>query len=313
MYNPLSLTALGLPTINTKFDNNATFVRSHLVSPLILGILRALISLYCFTTIIVAYSWLSQNFAPNTLRDIDIPTYTLILGKGFIGKSFSFFTFLTFWSLAFYFGVSAFHTLTYAYNRRRGNGRMSPLHDSLPRSLQLLHTLWYTTITTYPFLVSIVFWCTMYGSPWPTHSRFTQWINISVHGLNSLFAIFEVVFGAARPPPFIPHLLVVLLGLSLYLGLAYLSKATEDFYVYEWMNPAWGWQGIVAHIAGYAAGMTAIYSLVWGAMWLREQLISKHLERKESVTNAVIDEYAWSETPSCSTSTKELVIEVRAV
>ena len=35
----------------TGFDPSRTFVRSHFISPLVHGIIRALISIYCFTTI----------------------------------------------------------------------------------------------------------------------------------------------------------------------------------------------------------------------------------------------------------------------
>lgn len=248
-------------------------MRSHFLSPITLACIRALISLYCFTTIVVAYTWLSYHHAPYTLKDVSIPTYTILLGDYFIGRSLSYFTFLTFWSLAFYFGISSIHTFLYATNIRRSNPRTSPLHDSFPRALQLSHHFYYTTITTFPFLVTIVFWATLYGNPWPTSSPYTQWLNITVHGLNSLFAIFEILFTATKPPPFFSHLAVILALLSLYLGLAYLTKATQGFYVYAWMDPAWGWEGIVAHVAGYAAGMTGIYVIVWGVMWLRERLV----------------------------------------
>ncbi|KAI5359155.1 Putative protein rolling stone [Septoria linicola] len=305
MYNPLSLSALGLPSRGEKFDTGATFVRSHIVSPYKLACLRALIALYCWMTIIVAYSWLSYEYAPNTLRDVNIPTYTLILGKWFIAKSFSFFTFITYWSLAFYFTISLWHTFIYARNQAYlRTTTTSHLHDTFPRWLQLAHSLWYSTITTYPFLVSIVYWCTMYGGPWPSDSPFTQWINISVHGLNSLFAILEIVFSAVRPPPFISHLLVVLTGLSLYLGVAYITKAHQGIYVYEWMNPTWGAEGVAGHVFGYAAAMVGIYSLGWGATWTREWLVARKRTSSGQVVADAGDVWQASELSSVSSSRK---------
>ncbi|OAG02248.1 uncharacterized protein CC84DRAFT_1049418, partial [Paraphaeosphaeria sporulosa] len=241
--------AWGVP--QSGFDPNFTFVRSHFVSPVVLACIRAVLCLYSFTTIITCYTWLAHRTATVNLKDVNIDSYTIHQGEAAIGQSFSFFTYLTFWCLGFYFFISAFHTFTYVFRRT------SYLHTWL-RPLQLLHTLYYTTITTFPFLVTIVFWGTM-NSGWPA-GRFEQWINISVHGLNSVFAIVEIVLPATDPQPW-NHLSVVLLVLSVYLGLAYLTRGTQEFYVYEWMNPAHGWRSIVLHVVGYAAGMIALFVL----------------------------------------------------
>ncbi|KAF2440142.1 hypothetical protein P171DRAFT_489916 [Karstenula rhodostoma CBS 690.94] len=239
----------GVP--QSGFDTSYTFVRSHFVSPATLACIRAVLCLYSFTTIITCYTWLAHKTATISLKDVNLDPYTIQQGNAAIGQSFSFFTYLTFWSLGFYFLISAFHTFTYAFRRRTW------LH-TWPLPLQLLHTLFYSTITCFPFLVTIVFWGTM-NSGWPA-GRFEQWINLSVHGLNSVFAIVEIVLPATQPQPW-NHLSVVLLVLSGYLGLAYLTQETQGFYVYEWMNPAHGKGGIVLHIVGYAGGMIALFVL----------------------------------------------------
>jgi hypothetical protein len=59
-----------------------------------------------------------------------------------------YFTNLTYWSIGFYMAFSGLHTVIYA---RRG---VAPLQN-WPRILQLLHSLFYTTIVIYPFLVYI--------------------------------------------------------------------------------------------------------------------------------------------------------------
>lgn len=120
-----------------------------------------------------------------------------------------------------------------------------------------------------PFLVTIVFWGTM-NSGWPP-GRFEQWMNLSVHGLNSAFAVVEILLPATEAPP-VSHLSFVLLILSIYLGLAYLTKYTQGFYVYEWLNPAHGSASIILHVLGYAAGVIAIFFLVSGAIRLRNML-----------------------------------------
>lgn len=263
---------------STTFDADRTFVRSSLVSPALLGTARAVISLYCFSTIIVGYTWQAFNIAQNYLQDVKLPPYPFITNYLAIGRSFSFFTWLCFWSQAFYFLVSSIHTFCFAGYHRTW------LHDKFPKPLQLAHSLWYTTIITFPFLVSTMFWATMYAGPWPK-GHYEQWLNLSAHGLNSLFTLFEIVFPATKRPP-VSHLAVVLLIMSLYLGLSYLTKATQGFYVYEWMNPKHGSVSIVLHVVGYAGGACTIFVLMSLAIWLRLRLCSLRIEGVEEKARA---------------------------
>lgn len=71
------------------------------------------------------------------------------------------------------------------------------------------------------------------NSGWPT-GRFEQWANISFHGLNSVFAMVEVLLPRTEPPPFI-HVVILLVILLVYLALAYLTHYTQGWYVYEWL------------------------------------------------------------------------------
>lgn len=236
----------------TGFDPDRAFVRSHFVSPLVLACIRLLLCVYSFTTIITCYIWLANETATISLKDVNIDSYTIHQSSAAIGQSFSFFTYLTFWALGFYFLASSIHTFMFAIRQHTWLHRW-------PKPLQMAHSLYYSSITTFPFLVTIVFWGTM-NSGWPA-GRFEQWINISVHGLNSVFAIVEIVLSATQPQP-LTHLSVVLLLLSIYLGLAYLTRWTQGFYVYEWMNPAHGKLSIVIHVAGYAGAMITLFFLV---------------------------------------------------
>ncbi|KAJ8112552.1 hypothetical protein OPT61_g5107 [Boeremia exigua] len=263
--------AWGIPSV-AFVDPSRKFVTSHFVSPLVLACIRAALSIYSFTTIIVSYSWLANNTATIGLKDVNIGSYEIQQNEAAIGQSFSFFTYLTFWSLGFYFLVSSVHTFVYAF---RGH---TWLHN-WPRSLQLMHSVYYSCVTSMPFLVTIVFWGTM-NSGWPP-GRFEQWMNISVHGLNSVFAIVEILLSATDAPP-VSHLSVVLLILSIYLGLAYLTKFTQGFYVYEWMNPAHGNVSIVLHVLGYAAGIIAIFFLVSGAIRLRNMLAGNRRDARST-------------------------------
>lgn len=97
---------------------------------------------------------------------------------------FSYFTVLTYWGLLFYFLIAAAHTLTYALTTR-------PLLDRFPRPLQALHSLYYTTVVTYPFLVTIIYWAVLYEGPW-YGTTYQAWKEVSQHGINSFFALFEL-------------------------------------------------------------------------------------------------------------------------
>jgi hypothetical protein len=268
------------------FDPNMTFFCSHFVSPLVLASIRAVMSLYSFTTIITCYTWLAHKTATIKLKDVNIGSYTIQQSEDAIGQSFSFFTYITFWCLGFYFLVSSVHTFMYAFRQRTW------IH-SWPKALQLAHSLYYSSVTSFPFLVTIVFWGTM-NSGWPA-GRFEQWINISVHGLNSVFAITEIVLSATTPPP-VTHLSIVLLILSAYLGLAYLTRYTQGFYVYEWMNPAHGNVSIILHVIGYAAGMIAIFFIVRYAIVARNMLAAKMEVSKSNEKMVKLDNQSdtWS-------------------
>jgi hypothetical protein len=129
------------------------FVTSWLLPPTALAVLRALIALYSFVTIFFIFGWQGTH----DLTHIN-------------HAEFSYFTSLTFWGIAFYFLFSAIHTFLYA---RRGH---APL-EHWPRPLQALHSLLYTTIVTFPFLVTIVFWVILYDGPWFT-VEFEAWTNV---------------------------------------------------------------------------------------------------------------------------------------
>jgi hypothetical protein len=53
--------------------------------------------------------------------------------------------------------------------------------------------------------------------------RFEQWVIVSVHGLNSFFALTEIVLPVTAPLPF-THLVAALVVMSLYLALAYMTR-----------------------------------------------------------------------------------------
>jgi hypothetical protein len=138
--------------------------------------------------------------------------------------------------------------------------------------LQTLHTVFYTSVTTFPFLVTATYWATMYVGPW-FEDDFDRWLALSIHMLNSVFALFEIVFTSSEPPPW-THLGVLLVLLSLYLPIPYITKATEGFFIYLWLDPNNGIPQLIAHVVGYAVVMVFIFNAVKGTIWLRCLLTS---------------------------------------
>lgn len=241
--------------------------------------IRTLIAVYISSTLIVGYSWQARNISATYLKDVNIESYLMLANHVVIGRTFSYFTWLCLWSQTLYFLITSFYTWQYS---RYGK---TWLHKDAHWICQIMHEVWYTTVTTFPILVSVVFWGTMYSGPWPK-GRYEQWLNISAHGLNSLFAIVEICLPATKRPP-IWHLGILAMFQSLYLGLAYLTKATQGWYVYAWLDPQYGWVSIVLHILGYAGGMLAIFGIVNLILWFKEKKMPKEEAIEKSLDTDV--------------------------
>ncbi|KIX93534.1 uncharacterized protein Z520_10712 [Fonsecaea multimorphosa CBS 102226] len=252
----------------TPFDKNHSFVSSWALPPVVHGGLRVLLGLYAFTAIIYSYIWFSGNIDIYHLHDVDEPSYTTVIGSSAIGRSFSYFTYLSYYGQGFYFLVTAVHTFFYA---KTGT---SWLHDArFPPSLQVLHSLYYSMVTCFPILVTLTFWCTMYVGPWYTVT-FDAWANISVHAMNTFMALLEITLPTTDPLPW-THLPVLMVILSLYLGLAYLTRVTGGFWVYEWLDPELGKWKVVVHVVAYSVAIVVIFGVVRHAIWTRNWLLSR--------------------------------------
>ncbi|KAJ6105525.1 hypothetical protein N7512_009042 [Penicillium capsulatum] len=237
-------------------DSLHHYETSWLLHPTILAALRALISLYIFTSIVVIWAWNGTHG-----------------NRSAIGQSFSYFTWLTYWGLGFYFLVSAVHTWVYA---RTGRSML----DRWPRVCRVLHALLYTTITTYPFLVTIVFWAILFSPPFYS-DVFRGWSNISQHGINSFYALLEIVFPATPPHPFLA-LPVLIFLLLLYLCVAYITVHTQGFYTYSFLDPGDHGQksGLVTgYCFGILAGICVLFLVSWGLIWLRRWATGGRVKR----------------------------------
>jgi hypothetical protein len=108
--------------------------------------------------------------------------------------------------------------------------------------------------------------------------------------MNSGFALFEVLFTRAGPMPWshIPFLILLLAG---YLGVAYITYATQGFYsqytssfeilrltictrlsAYSFLDPQKQGALLAAYIVGIAAAAVIIFTIVWCICWVRNRI-----------------------------------------
>jgi hypothetical protein len=112
------------------FDPTHRFVTSWILPPGALFGLRILLAVYAFTTQFTIFGWNSSHGDSEASR-----------------HSFSFFTSLTYWGLAFYYAFSAMHTGSYWLTGTSLLTRWS-------KSLQIAHSMFYSTIVVYPWIVT---------------------------------------------------------------------------------------------------------------------------------------------------------------
>ena len=104
---------------------------SWLLPPWVFLTLRALISLYTFVVLFYCIGrWETSSGE-----------------EGDAGRSFSFFTVLSYWGLAFYFAFAAAHTASYVVKGRAWL-------ESWPGWLRWLHSAFYATVTVFPWVVT---------------------------------------------------------------------------------------------------------------------------------------------------------------
>jgi hypothetical protein len=112
------------------FDPTHRFVTSWILPPGVLFGIRTLLAVYAFTTLFTIFGWNGSHGNSAASR-----------------HSFSFFTVLTYWGLAFYYAFSAAHTGSYWLT---GTSFLS----RWPKPLQTAHSMFYSTIVVYPWIVT---------------------------------------------------------------------------------------------------------------------------------------------------------------
>ena len=96
-------------------------------------------------------------------------------------------------------------------------------------------------------------------------------------------ALLEIFLPATNTPPWL-HVAFLILILAAYLGLAYVTFATQGFYTYAFLNPDNGAGRLAAYIVGIAAGCAVVFLIVWCLVWVRRRLTRPGKKsRKETV------------------------------
>ncbi|TKX23437.1 hypothetical protein C1H76_4505 [Elsinoe australis] len=246
-------------------------ITSWFLPPFALACIRALFSVYIFATIL-------------TTIGLQVSS-----GNAYASRvSFSFFTVLTWYGLGFYFAVSAIHGFIYSARGRAGFASNSVVYDAeagareqvggFRGALRWAHGWYYATVTTFPFLVTGVFWGLLANGA--LYSPFSTWNNISEHALNSFFAFFEVFVPRTEATHWI-HIVPMVILLALYLGLTYLSHSLNGFYVYPFLNVEKNGSGITAaFIIGILVVAIIIFAIVHFVIkfrrWLTETKLGMH-------------------------------------
>jgi hypothetical protein len=113
---------------------------------------------------------------------------------------------------------------------------------------------------------AVVFWAILFSG---FDSTYSAWSNISEHAFNSAYALVEIILTRTEPRPWI-HIVPIIILLALYLGLAFLTYATQHFYVYDFLDNHKNSPGVVAgYIMGILVGSIIIFVIVRYAIWLR--------------------------------------------
>jgi hypothetical protein len=225
--------------VSSPFDSTFHYVTSPVFPPVVLGALRLLIAVYTLITTII------------TLALYQDPDAYL-----------SYFTDLTYIGLVAYFWASGVQTIAFVLR-----GRKSYPLQTWSRFLQLLHVLLHSTAVVFPIIVTAVYWSLLASSA-TFATPYSTWSNISQHMLNTCFALFEILFTHSGPGPW-THLIPLLLILACYLGVAYITYATQGFYTYSFLDPSKEGGLLAAYIVGIALGCCVVFSVVKGACSLR--------------------------------------------
>ena len=104
-----------------------------------------------------------------------------------------------------------------------------------------------------------------------------------MHILNSVFALLEIILTRVGPMPWI-HIPFITFFIAGYIGVAYITKATEGFYPYEVLDPngKGGSKSVAKYVIGIIVGACILFVIVAGINWVKVLFCEKVLGIDES-------------------------------
>jgi hypothetical protein len=237
--------------VHSSFDPSHKFVTSPFIrSPLTLALVRGGVALYTVVVLLVTLVWTAVK---------------LHTGRSY----FSYFTYLAYIGLCAYYWASSAQTVAYAIGwRKSGAGAGYPL-QRWPKVMQALHIILRATVVTFAILVTIVFWALLASSS-TFSTPYLAWSEVSIHALNTVFALFEIGFTNSPSAPWLT-LPFCILALAGYLGVAYITHLTQGFYTYPFLNPTIQGPKLAGYIIGIAVAEIIIFCLIKGIETWRER------------------------------------------
>lgn len=231
-----------------------TSVTSHFVQPIVLLVLRSILALYAFITIVISI------------------TYDCIAGQGNLWMDY--FTHLSYLSLMVYLAVSSLFSASYILNVRRGTPQ-----NHLLRTQNKWWTLIYQSLqqslASYCLLVPIVFWALLSGPlihDYHAYFSETWWENVSVHALDFVFMFVDLMLSRTRL--FWPFISFVLGYLLLYVFLAWAYVPWTGNWSYNFLKFSNG-PIDAAYYIGIALASILLFAIMYGLVILRDLIGNK--------------------------------------
>ncbi|KAJ2642561.1 hypothetical protein GGF44_001600 [Coemansia sp. RSA 1694] len=186
---------------------------------------------------------------------------------GRIQGHFVYFTYLCHTGLLAYFASSTFHTLQLW--RRRGSPSS---FTNMPKTLQLLHWLLFNSVLLFATVVTVLFWSLVYKAN-DYNGAEQRWSNASVHALNSVCILVDMLVGAMIFSPHWSHSLTLALIAMLYLALAYINHAVNGWFTYDFLDYGKHKATVAPTIIGMFIGFVVVYYVIYSLQLLLERLL----------------------------------------
>ena len=136
--------------------------------------------------------------------------------------------------------------------------------------------------------------------------------------MNSAFALFEILFTRVGPNPW-SHILFLILILAGYIGIAYITRATEGFYgtflfvfnlsrvthapppfraVYSFLDPGKQKGRLAAYLVGIPIANCILFAVAQGICILRERIIARLRDTGLAHPPEALEEWETVESPT---------------